>query len=181
MNFIDEKTYELQIELYNNYLNTLNTLVPNIEIKEKIIDDIEKYPISLRDDILYNLGGSLNHERYFKSISEIKTKPSLKFIEQIKKDFGSTENLEKEIMEKSLYLKGSGYVNLVLDENKKLKVITTFNEDIPEYYNLKTIMTLDLWEHAYLLKYNISKYDYIKELLEHLNYSYISKIYEEKI
>ena len=181
MNFIDEETYKIQVDLYNTYLENLKNLVPNIEIKEKIIENIDTYPLAIRDDILFNLGGVLNHERYFKSISTDKTNPTETLSEKIKKDFGSISSLEKEIMEKSLYLKGSGYVKLVLDNNKNLKVITTSNEDLPEYYGFKTLMTIDLWEHAYFLKYKLNKYDYIKELLEHINYSYISKIYEEKI
>lgn len=181
MKFLDKETYSMQVDLYNNYLNNLNNLIPNIEIKEKVIENIDDYPIAIRDDILFNLGGALNHERYFKSISFEKTKPSEDLLKQLKNDFGSIEMLEKEIMEKALYLKGSGYVNLVIDENSKLKVIVTTNEDLPEYYNFKTLMTIDLWEHAYILKYKLNKYDYIKELLEHINYSYISKIYEEKI
>ena len=99
--------------------------------------------------------------------------------EQIKKDFNSVENLEKEILNESLKLKGSGYVNLVLDNNK-LRIILTSNEDIPEYYGFKTLMTIDLWEHAYITMYELDRYTYVKRLLEHINYEYISKIYEEK-
>ena len=179
MTNMDEKTYKIQIDSYNEYLENLKKLVSNTNNLESLIEKVDDYPLNLRGNILYNLGGALNHERYFKSISQYKTNISNNLLEQIKKDFNSVENLEKEILNESLKLKGSGYVNLVLDNNK-LRIILTSNEDIPEYYGFKTLMTIDLWEHAYIIMYELDRYTYVKRLLEHINYEYISKIYEEK-
>ena len=74
---------------------------------------------------------------------------------------GSYEKFKEEFINKALELKGSGYTFLVLEDNK-LKIINTSNQDTPISYGFIPIMNVDVWEHAYYLKYNANRKSYIE-------------------
>jgi len=180
--YIDEEVINIQYNIYLDNLKKLNNLVKNEENKENIIKNIDKYPILIRDDILYYVGSVLNHELYFNSISNKKNnelKGKLK--DEIIKEYGSFNNFKEKFMEAASYVVGSGYTFLVSDYNGKLNIINTSNEENPYYYDLIPIMTIDLWEHAYFLKYRLNKKQYIKDFFEIVDFDKINETYEKKV
>ena len=75
-------------------------------------------------------------------------------------------------------IKGSGYTFLVLDNNKKLRLINTSNQDNPYYYGFIPIMALDVWEHAYYLDYYSNREEYIDKFIEKIDFVKLNFNYE---
>lgn len=184
--FLDEKTLDIHFNsLYKGYLNRLNKVLTDNHYdfrytKEELLEYINEFPIKDRDAILYNLGGVLNHERYFLGLSPSSSLKENALIEKLKEKYGSIDNFKKEFMEKALIVIGSGYTNLVMDRNGGLNIINTSNQELPDFYGFYPLISLDLWEHAYFLKYYQNKQDYINNFFNYINYEAINTVYEEK-
>lgn len=182
--FIDAETINIHYNKhYLNYLNKLNEILTDLNYNfeyslEELIDRIEIFPVEKRDDILFLIGGVLNHELYFDSISPNNSEISPNLLQKINEDFGSYENLKKEFIKNTNVLVGSGYTNLALNRNNKLVIINTSNQDTPLFYNIKPIMNIDLWEHAYYLKYRNRKDLYVDTFFNLINFDNMNKNYE---
>lgn len=181
--FINEDILKNQYEIYLQHLNNLNELLIKNNFKfniskEQLINNINDFNIIDRDSILYNLGGVINHERYFESISNNPKISDNKIIKKIENTYGSIENFENIFKRKAKELVGSGYIFLVL-KNNDLEIIVLSNEDLPDYYGFKTLLTLDLYEHAYLNQYGLDKEKYIDNFLKHIDYNKVNEIYEK--
>lgn len=181
--FINEDILKNQYEIYLQHLNNLNELLIKNNFKfniskEQLINNINDFNIIDRDSILYNLGGVINHERYFESISNNPKISENKIIKKIENTYGSIENFENIFKRKAKELVGSGYIFLVL-KNNDLEIIVLSNEDLPDYYGFKTLLTLDLYEHAYLNQYGLDKEKYIDNFLKHIDYNKVNEIYEK--
>ncbi len=185
-NFLDEKTLDIHFNsLYKGYLNRLNKLLTKNGYdfrysKEELLNHIDEFPISDRDDILYNLGGVLNHERYFSILTPTSSTKENPFLTKMNEKYGSIENFKEEFKEKALLVVGSGYTNLVMDRNGGLNIINTSNQELPDFYGFYPLISLDLWEHAYFLKYYQNKEEYIDNFFNYLNYTKINELYEKK-
>lgn len=168
---------------YLGYLEKLNNLLKknnyNYEYsKEELVNYIDIFNIADRDDILYNLGGVLNHELYFKILGgngEAKNE----ILEKINSEYGNFANFKKEFKKKANELVGSGYTFLVLDKNNDLKIINLSNQDTPYSYSYIPIMAIDLWEHAYYLDYLNNRSTYIEAILNIVNYDEVNKLYKK--
>lgn len=185
--YIDNNTIRYHRILENRYLDKLNELLIKNNYNyqysmEELVNKIDIFPISDRNDILYNLGGVLNHELYFNSISNYKRNIPIGDIKDaINKEFGSYNNFKKTFITTASKLVGSGYTFLVLDKNKHLKIISLSNQDTPYSYGFIPIIALDLWEHSFYLKYNVNKKDYINNFFEIIDFTKIDNIYKENI
>lgn len=183
--FIDTHTLGLHYNKHQyNYLKNLNNLLENNNYNFKY--NIEEISLHLNEfkrkdinDIVYNLGGVLNHASYFRSMSPTKTKPNDELSEELNKTFGSLENFKKLFKESALNIKGSGYTFLIINQAKKLQIINLLNQDSPYFYNMIPLLTLDMWEHAYYINYKNRKDDYIDNFLEILDFSLANNVYEE--
>lgn len=170
---------------YKKYMNNLNNLLikNNYDYrytKEELVSHIDIFPISDRDDILYNLGGVLNHELYFENMSQNKNnKPTSLLLEKINKQYGSYEKFKEEFIKITSYLVGSGYTFLVVNKENNLEIINLSNQETPYYYNLKPIMTIDLWEHAYYLDYKNNRNLYVNDFFSVVDFNIIEKNYEK--
>lgn len=185
-NFLDEETLTIHFDiLYKNYLNRLNKVLEQNHYdfgysKEELIEHIEEFPIKDRDTILYNLGGVLNHERYFTILDPHSSLKKTPFLKKIEETYGSFSNFKEEFLKVASYLVGSGYTNLVLDKDGKMLIINTSNQELPDFYGFYPLISLDLWEHAYFLKYHQKKEEYMQNFFNYLNYDEINALYEEK-
>lgn len=179
--YIDEQTIDIHYNRhYQTYLNNLNKLLQEENYdyryaKEELVNQINIFDLGKRDDILYNLGGVLNHELYFKNMSDKKNnQPTGLLLQKINNQYGSYNNFKQEFINTASNLKGSGYTFLTVDKNKNLKIISTSNQDTPYSYGLTPIMAIDLWEHAYYLKYKNNRAEYIKNFFEIIDYQKVS-------
>ena len=172
---------------YLGYLEKLNKILNDINYdyrytKEELVSHIEEIPIDVRDDVLYNLGGVLNHELYFYSMSNNKVNVPIGALrKKIIDEYGTIENFKDQFIKTANKLVGSGYTFLVLNNNLKLEIINTPNQETPYLYGLIPIMALDLWEHAYYLVYRNRRGEYIEKFFEIVDYNNINKNYEKAV
>ena len=182
--FIDTHTMGLHYHKHEQtYLNNLNNLLNknNYDYKydlNELIYHIEEFSLEDRETILFNLGGVLNHNIYWKSFNKNNTLPSGELKEQIDKQFGGYDEFWKEIKENALKLKGSGYTFLVMSNNE-LEIINFFNQDSPLLYGYIPLFNIDLWEHAYYINYENDKSKYIDNFKEIADFSYANEIYNK--
>lgn len=164
------------------YLDRLNKFLKEANytgnyIIEEIIINIDKFPKEYRDNILYNAGGVVNHDLYWRSMGKFSL-PSGKLLEMIVDKYGSYDSFKKQFIETASKLVGSGYTFLVMDKNKDLKIINMSNQESPLSYGFIPLFTIDLWEHAYYLDYQNKRDDYINNFFSIVNFDEASKIYE---
>ena len=165
---------------YKKYLDNLNNLLSKYDYeysKEELVKNISIFPISERDDILFNLGGVLNHELFFNNLGY--GKMSENFKNKIIEDFNSIDNFKEEFIKQANLLVGSGYTFLVLNKENNLEIINVANQDTPISYGLIPIMNLDLWEHAYYLDYQNDRKAYINNFFSIVDFNKVSNLYEE--
>ena len=181
--YIDNKTLNIHYHKhYQNYLDKLNNILKkyNYNYKysmEELATRIDMFNIEDRAEILYNLGGALNHELYFSIMSDKKNNlPEGKLLENINEEFESFNNFKRLFKEKAIELKGSGSTALIIDKGK-LKIVNNFNQDTPYSYRAYPIMCMDMWEHSYYLKYNNNKSDYIDNWFELIDFKKIENLY----
>lgn len=178
---IDEETmYTHYNKHYNTYTENLNNALEHLpEFKDmdiisilKNIKEDNKYYMAIRN----NGGGYLNHSMYFDMLTPKSTQLPNKLEEKINKDFTSFDNFKSEIISKGLSHFGSGWVWVIL-ENDKLKIITTNNQDNPYMFGQTPVMGIDLWEHAYYLKYKNLRKDYLENIFNVIDWNIVENYY----
>ncbi|MGN1311554.1 MAG: superoxide dismutase [Bacilli bacterium] len=181
--YIDNKTLDLHYNAhYKNYTEKLNKYLKEQNYNYKytptyLAKNIDIFPKENRDEILYNLGGYLNHNLYFYNLTDKKKEVPIKFNELINKYFTSFNNFKEEFINTANELKGSGYTFLVLDKNNNLRIINMSNQDTPYYYGFIPIMTIDVWEHSYYLKYNNKRNDYLTQTFNIIDFDKVYNLY----
>lgn len=181
--YIDNKTLDLHYNAhYKGYTDNLNKYLKKHNYNYEydpiyLAKNIDILPMEDRDEILFNLGGYLNHSLYFYILTDKKKSIPTPFIEIINKHFVSFDNFKNEFINMATELKGSGYTFLVLDKNNKLRIINTSNQDTPYYYGFIPIMTIDVWEHAYYLKYYNKRKDYLEAIFNIIDWDKVYKLY----
>ena len=179
MPYISPRT--LLIHYNNHYLKykeNLNKLVMTDDLV-KLIKNIDKYDLRKRDEILYNVGGVLNHELYFSSMNHKNRMPTGKLKIAIDKKYGSYDKFKREFIRKANMIEGSGYTFLVINKNG-LDIINLSNQETPYLYNMIPLLALDLWEHAYYLDYQSDRANYINNFFQIIDFDLSSKLYEEQ-
>lgn len=182
--YIDAQTMEIHYSKHHQgYTDNLNkALADNKNASSdilEIIKNISKYSTAVRN----NAGGYYNHTLFWENLTPKKdTKLSSKLEKAVVEAFGSKENLEKKLLEGAASRFGSGWVWLIVTPDNKLAVTTTANQDntLMDVSEVKGIpvLAIDVWEHAYYLKYQNKRGDYAKAILNILNWDEVSKRYE---
>lgn len=182
--YIDTHTIGLHYHKHQqNYLNKLNELLlkNNYDYRYKLEELFYHLDLFLLDDrknILYNLGGVLNHDLYFNSMSPRQDRePKGKLLEDLKKKYGSLANFFGKFKEMAMSLKGSGYTFLVVTSNGNLDIINLSNQELPQSYGFIPLLNMDMWEHAYYLNYKNEKEKYIDNFLIVADFTEASQIY----
>lgn len=176
--YIDEQTVNIHYNKhYKKYLSNLNKLISEIKL-EDIPKKIEELPLEKRGITLYNAGGVLNHELYFMSLNKQKSYPKGKLQKKITETYKNFENFKNTFISKAKILTGSGYTFLVTDSQGNLSIINLPNQETPYTYNLIPLFAIDMWEHAYYLKYKNEKELYLENIWNKTNFDNATKIYE---
>src|SRR3989344_8714609 len=167
--FIDAKTMELHYEKHHQtYIDKLNaaakgTKFENMEINE-ILKNIDDVPSSIKTAVINHGGGHANHSLFWQILSpaaETQEKPEGILLEEIEAQFGSFDKFKEQFSNAAINRFGSGWAWLVINENKELEIINTLNQDSPLMDSKTPILGLDVWEHAYYLKYQNKRADYV--------------------
>ena len=185
--YIDDRTLDLHYNAhYRNYTDKLNKYLNDINYDYKdspiyLAKHIDILPMENRDEILFNLGGYLNHSLYFYNLTNKKKDIPIELLNLINKYFGSFSLFKEEFIDMAMEVKGSGYTFLVMDKNNKLRIINTSNQDTPYYYGFTPIMTIDVWEHAYYLKYTYLRKKYLENVFDIIYFDKVYKLYLDNI
>lgn len=184
--YLDAETIRIHYELHHRgYLNNLNDILNSLNYNyrftiEELVQNIDEFPIDLRGNILFYAGGVLNHNLYWHSMSPNKNIfPVGKLQEAIINQYGSFENFKEQFIIKANNLLGSGYTFLVINNEGNLDIINLSNQETPYSYNLIPILALDLWEHAYYLKYHNRRSEYINNFFNIVDFVKVNELYEK--
>ncbi len=168
---------------YLRYLKKLNTVLQknNFDYRYPITDlfnHLDEFPLEDQAEILYQASGAVNHEIYFQSLSP-KEKEIMEPLRSALVDkFGGIEQFKAQIVNYADHLIGSGYVFLVVDTNKELKLLNFPNQDSPYSFSYIPILAIDVWEHAYYVDYGNNRRTYIQGLLEKIDYEQVNEWYQ---
>jgi Fe-Mn family superoxide dismutase len=181
--FIDTATMEIHYTKHHKgYVDNLNSALSKLDYKnetvEQILASISKYNVAVRN----NAGGHYNHSLFWKLLAPAKKAESATDIElAIQKEFTSMDNFKKLFAEAATGRFGSGWAWLIKTSEKKLKIISTPNQDNPLMENAQDkglpLIALDVWEHAYYLKYQNKRAAYIEPWWNVVNWNYANKLY----
>ncbi len=183
---IDAKTMEVHYSKhYLGYANKLNEAVKGNELEGKSIEDIMK-GLDMNNAALRNNGGGFyNHRLYFASMSPTGGgQPTGTLAEAINKEFGSFDELKNKLSDAAAKRFGSGWAWLVVKDGK-LAVGSTPNQDNPLMPGLDIsgtpILGIDVWEHAYYLRYQNKRPDYINAFFDVVDWGFVGQNYNEAI
>ena len=185
--FIDAKTMEIHHTKHHQaYVDKLNAAIekhPGLKERkvEELVSDLDSVPEDIRNAVRNHGGGHLNHDFFWKILKK-DTNPEGEILEDINKKFGSIEKFKEEFTEKAIGLFGSGWCWLVLNpDNKEIEIIQTKNQDSPLMQGRIPIIGLDVWEHAYYLKYKNHRNDYVDAFFNVINWNVVNKNYVDAI
>lgn len=179
--YIDARTMEIHHTKHHQaYINNLNAALEGHEdLKqltiEELLTNLEGIPEGIRMAVRNNGGGHLNHTMFWGIMSPNGGgEPTGELMEMINRDFGSFEEFKAEFKKAALSRFGSGWAWLVLDGDK-LKVVSTPNQDNPISDGLNPILGIDVWEHAYYLKYQNLRPDYVDAWFNVVDWTKVGK------
>ncbi|MGP8199256.1 MAG: superoxide dismutase [Limisphaerales bacterium] len=171
------------------YVTNLNKALAgkaDLEAKsvEQLIGSLKSVPSDIRTAVRNNGGGHANHSMFWKLLGpNAGGAPTGPLADAINAAFGSFDNLKSEIEKAGLARFGSGWAWLVVNKGK-LEVVSTANQDSPLMGKSlagcegKPVFGVDVWEHAYYLKYQNRRADYLKAFWNVINWSEVAKNYE---
>jgi len=184
--FIDAQTMELHHSKHHAaYTDKFNTAVKEAGLTGKtaveILSEVSKYPASIRN----NGGGYLNHKLFWKMLAPATgQKPSTELLAAINKDFGSMEVFKDKFNTAAKSVFGSGWAWLIVTDTGVLKITTTPNQDSPlmDIVSEKgtPLLCIDVWEHAYYLKYQNRRPEYIDAFWNVVNWEFVSLRFNRK-
>jgi superoxide dismutase, Fe-Mn family len=184
--YIDTKTMEIHhTKHHQTYTNNLNEAIgkhPELSKKtiEELLKDIETLPKDVLTTIKNNAGGYHNHNLFWEVIApKSSLKPTGKLADDITKTFGTFDEFKQLFSKTALTRFGSGWSWLVIDQKGKLIVESTANQDSPISKGNYPLLLIDVWEHAYYLKYQNRRSEYIENWWNVVNWDAVEQKYVE--
>ncbi len=180
---IDAETMTLHHDKHHaTYVANANAALekhPEIgEDLEALLADVSQIPEDIRQAVINNGGGHLNHALFWELMSPEETQISQELSEDINATFGSFEDFKAAFTAAATGHFGSGWAWLVVNAEGKLEVLSTANQDTPIMEGKKPILGLDVWEHAYYLNYRNVRPNYIKAFFEIINWNKVNELYQ---
>ena len=182
--YIDKQTMEIHHQKHHGgYVNKLNAALEghnNLQSKsiEDLLKSLNSLPDNIRNAVRNNGGGHYNHTLFWSIMGKGKGgKPTGRIAEDIDEEFGSFDNFKEDFSSAATNRFGSGWAWLVLDEAGKLIVTSTPNQDNPISADQVPVLGLDVWEHAYYLKYQNRRPEYITNWWNVFDWDAVNKRY----
>jgi Fe-Mn family superoxide dismutase len=184
---IDTETMKIHHDRHHKaYVDNLNKALaeqPNFlgMSVEDVLRQIGSLPKDIRQAVVNNGGGHANHSMFWLIMTKNGGgKPSGALAKAIDDSFGTFEDFQKKLSDSAVKRFGSGWGWLVLS-NGKLEVLSTGNQDSPIMKGQKPIMGIDVWEHAYYLKYQNKRPDYVKAWWNTVNWDNVAERYDKAV
>lgn len=182
---IDAKTMEIHYSKHAAaYSKALKEAVAAEGVRETVVENILPRVGKLSAKMRNNAGGHYNHELFWKVMrpKQADNRPAGKLLAAIENEFGSFATFKTQVEDAGAKRFGSGWAWLYIDAAKKLKVGSTPNQDNPlmDVSDIKgfPLLGLDVWEHAYYLKYQNKRADYMSNWWAVVNWDYVGKRFE---
>jgi superoxide dismutase, Fe-Mn family len=183
---IDAQTMEIHHDKHHNtYVTNLNNAIEgNAELEamsaEELIQNLDKVPEDKRTAVRNNGGGHVNHTMFWEIMGPNGGEPSGTLLDAISEAFGSVDAMKEAVNKAGAGQFGSGWAWVVVGSDGKLSVTSTPNQDNPMMEGKGTpILGVDVWEHAYYLKYQNRRPDYLSAWWNTVNWSAVAKRYEK--
>jgi len=185
--YIDAKTMEIHYSKhYQGYVDKLNEVIlKNPELLEKSLEELltnpDILPVEVRQDIINYGGGVYNHELFWLNMAPDGLKqPVGPLNNAILKSFGSYEDWWKRFSLAAKGKFGSGWAWLVKDKSGNLDIVATSNQDSPLSLGYYPLLGIDVWEHAYYLKYQNRRAEYVDSWINIIDWREAMKRFERK-
>ncbi|WP_409297666.1 superoxide dismutase [Peribacillus sp. SCS-26] len=181
---IDKETMNIHhTKHHNTYVTNLNNALEGSELAsksvEEVISNLDAVPENVRTAVRNNGGGHANHSLFWQILSPNGGgEPTGELAEAINSKFGSFENFKEEFAKAATTRFGSGWAWLAVN-NGELEVTSTPNQDNPLMEGKTPILGLDVWEHAYYLKYQNRRPEYINTFWNVVNWDEVSSRYSQ--
>jgi Fe-Mn family superoxide dismutase len=182
---IDARTMEIHHSKHHAaYVNNLNAaLEAHAALKDKpvesLIADLASVPEAIRTAVRNNGGGHANHTLFWSIMGPgAGGEPTGSLKKEIDRAFGGFAGFKEELTKSAMTRFGSGWAWLVVDAAKQLKVLSTANQDSPVSDGMKPLLMVDVWEHAYYLKYQNRRADYLTAWWNTVNWAEVNRRYE---
>ena len=183
---IDKQTMEIHhTKHHQTYIDNLNKALEGYpELQEKaikeLIKNLNQLPDEIKTAVRNNGGGHLNHKMFWKTMSPNGGgAPVGEVAKKIDEDLGGFEKFKEKSKKAALGRFGSGWAWLVLEENGKLAITSTPNQDNPLTEGKKPLLGIDVWEHAYYLKYQNKRADYISSWFNVVDWNKVEEKYNK--
>lgn len=185
--FMDALTVEIHYDRHHrNYYNQFINLIGETPYKNASMEFIFANISSLSTPIRNNAGGWFNHNFYWQGLAPNgKGQPSPELMKAIEKSFGTLDILFEQFNQKAVTQFGSGWAWILVDETGNLVVSQTPNQDNPwmdiAQVKGKPIFTIDVWEHAYYLKFQNKRPDFVKNFRNMIDWDVVNLRYAEAV
>ncbi len=181
--YIDAQTMTIHHDKHHaGYVDNLNkALAENTELQQKelwnLLSDLDTLPEEIRTKVRNNGGGHANHTFFWKLLSPASESgmPTTTLQAILEKNFGSMDEFKTKFKEVSLACFGSGWAWVVLTGIDTLEIVSTGRQDTPWNDKKDAILGLDVWEHAYYLKYQNKRADYIDAFWNIVNWKQVDE------
>jgi len=182
--YVDAQTMEIHHTKHHaGYVKKLNQACVDNDVDcdriESLFDRISELPEAVRQ----NAGGHYNHTIFWSLLDDNMTTLSPELHTKITEKYGGLDDFKAEFTKSALGIFGSGWAWLVMNENKDIEIVTTKNQDNPLMNDINKgypILGVDVWEHAYYLKYQNERVAYINALWSLVNWDVVSERYRNQ-
>lgn len=191
--YIDKETMNVHYSKHHQgYVDKLNAAIdkyPELHDKsiEELLSKLDTIPQDLGTAVKNFGGGHYNHSLFWSILAPADSKEARfeddKFMDMYLEGYhgGSYSSFQEEFKHWAMGVFGSGWVWLVVDKEKRIDIVATQNQDSPISQGLHPILTLDLWEHAYYLKYKNEREKYVYAFFDVINWKQVYKNYEHAL
>lgn len=183
--YIDKETMNIHhTKHHNTYVTNLNNAIKgNAELENKSIEELlanlDAVPENIRTAVRNNGGGHANHSLFWEIMSPNGGgEPTGELADAINAKFGSFEKFKEEFKQAAIGRFGSGWAWLVVN-NGELEIMSTPNQDSPLMGGKTPILGVDVWEHAYYLKYQNRRPEYVEAFFNVINWDEVARRYKE--
>jgi Fe-Mn family superoxide dismutase len=183
---IDARTMEIHHDKHHQaYVDNLNKAVaehPELRGKRAaaLLREINQVPEPVRQAVINNGGGHVNHSMFWQMMApRAGGEPNGDVAREIGRAFGGFDQFKTQFSDAAMKRFGSGWAWLVVDKDGALKVISTANQDSPFMAGQYPVLGVDVWEHAYYLKYQNKRADYVQAWWNVVNWDYVNELYAQ--
>lgn len=179
---VDAETMEIHHSRHHQaYVNNLNSALeeaPDLQDTDLVdlLSDLESVPEEIREDVRNNGGGHANHSMFWEMLSpEGGGEPTGEIAQAIDEGFGSFDQFQSEFEGAAGGVFGSGWAWLVSDDNGSVSILQTANQDSPLMEGARPLLGIDVWEHAYYLRYRNERGEYVGNLWDVVDWEAVNQ------